>query len=414
VTGPEAARRLLASPLLRRLASVWTAGRVFLTGGSLRDRLLRVPTHDLDLAVLGDARAAAEAFARDLGGRCFPLGRPPLVIWRVAGGRYTLDLWGIAGDLEGDIFRRDFTINAVFWRLPRGPLVDLVGGLDDLEAGRIRLVRQENLVADPLRVLRAARLMATHPRLRLTAESERQLGAAAARLRFVARERIAEELRMMLAGPGAERALAAAIRVGAAAALLPAWEAYDHAKSAIRIAGELATLQRSQGAAAAGAREVAAAVLAAPAAGHPARWDAAAATSALMALGWPPRRAQRVAAAASLGERLLPILGREAEAARALAAEAGELLAPAVAWAVARAAAGGADARDAGLGLLRWGRRFAARPALLSGDEIAELLALPPGPARGEAATTLRLARARGEVRTRAQAERFLRERSVR
>jgi tRNA nucleotidyltransferase/poly(A) polymerase len=414
VTGPEAARRLLPSALLRRLASNWTEGTLFLTGGSLRDRLLRLPTRDLDLAVLGDGRAAGQAFAQALGGRCFPIGRPPLVTWRVAGGRYTLDLWEIAADLESDILRRDFTVNALFWRLPRGPLLDLVGGLDDLEAGRIRVVRPENLVADPLRVLRGTRLLATHPHLRLTAQSEQQLGAAAARLRFVARERVAEELRMMLAGPGAERALAAAIRVGAMAALLPSWEAYPSAPATVRIAGELAALQMSRGNIAAGAREVAAAVLAAPAAGHPAAWDATAAASALAAVGWPSRRAQRVAAAAALGERLVGVLGRDPRNEREVASEANDLLAPAVAWAVARAAATGAYARAPGLGLIRWGRRLASRPPLLSGDEIAELLSLPPGPERAEAAKALRLARARGEVSTRAEAERFLRQRSFR
>ncbi len=408
MTGPEAARRLLASAVLRRLASVWTAGRLFLTGGSLRDRLLRLPTRDLDLAVLGDVRAAAEAFAKELGGRCFPLGRPPLVTWRVGGGRYTLDLWGIEGDLERDIFRRDFTVNALFWRLPRGPLLDLVGGLEDLAAGRIRVVRQENLVTDPLRVLRGTRLLATHPQLRLTAESERQLTAAAGRLRWVARERIAEELRAMLAGPGAERAVVAAFRIEALTALLPAWGGYRNAPAVARIAGELALLQRSGGALEAGAREVAAAVLAAPAAGHPNGWDATAAASALVAVGWPPRNARRVAAAAALGERLLPFLGRQHSSERALAAQARGLLAPGVAWAVARAAAAGADTRTSAVHLVRWARSFATRPALLSGDEIAELLAIPPGPARGAAVIALRLAHARGEVRTRAQARRFL------
>jgi poly(A) polymerase len=410
VTGPEAARRLLASTLLRRLASAWTAGQIFLTGGSLRDRLLRVPTRDLDLAVFGDARDAGECLARAVGGRCFPLGRAPLLTWRVAGGRYTVDLWTVPGDLEQDIFRRDFTINALFWRLPRGPLIDLVGGLDDLATGRVRVVRQENLIADPLRVLRGARLLATHPHLRLTAESERQLAAAAKRLRVVARERVVGELGIMLGGPGAKRALAAAVRTGALAALLPSWESFQHTSGVARIAGELAALGSARGAVSAGARQVAAAVVAAPDAGYPDAWDAVAAARALETVGWPPRGAQRAAQGAAFGEQLLSVLGRDWTAEQELAAGHPEQLAPGVAWAVARAASRGDDIRPAGVRLLRWGRRFARRPGLLSGEEISRLLALPPGPARAQAVLALRRARAGGRVRTRAEAERFLRE----
>ena len=414
MTGPEAARRLLASPLLRRLAGLWDGGQLFLTGGSLRDRLLGLPTHDLDLAVSGDPRTAAEAVAARLGGRCFPLGHPPLVTWRVAGARHNVDLWGIEGGLEHDIFRRDFTVNALFWRLPRGPLLDLVGGLDDLAAGRIRVVREENLASDPLRVLRGVRLLATHPQLRLTAESEHQLGRTAPGLRSVARERVCEELRLLVGGPGVERSLLLAARIGVMEAMLPSWRGYTRVQAVARLAGQLQALQRAGGAVARAAVEVAVAVLASPGAGFPRAWDATAAAAALAAIGWPARAAQRAAAAAGLGEQLLSVLGRDAAAERGVAAEADELVQPAVAWAVARAATEGNNTRDAGVALVRWWRRFSSRPPLLSGDEIATLLALPEGPARGAAVRTLRLAHARGEVRTRTQAERFLRDTQIR
>ena len=414
MTGPEAARRLLASPLLRRLATLWDGGQIFLTGGSLRDRLLGVPTHDLDLAVTGDPRAAAEVFAAHLGGRCFPLGHPPLVTWRVAGARNHVDLWGIEDGLERDIFRRDFTVNALFWRLPRGPLLDLVGGLDDLAAGRIRVVRKENLEADPLRVLRGVRMLATHPRLRLTAESERQLGAAAGGLRSVARERVCEELRNLLGGPGVERALLVAARIGVMEALLPSWQGYGQAQAVARLAGEIGALHRTRGALARGAAEVAVAALASPAAGFPGGWVSAPAQAALTALGWPLRAAQRAASAAAYGERLLAFLTRDAAAERGLAADAGELIEPTIAWAVARSAMTGTDLRFEAGKLLRWWRRFSSRPPLLAGDEIAALLALPAGPVRAAAAHVLRLARARGEVRTREQARKFLQQTPIR
>ncbi|MBZ5588626.1 MAG: hypothetical protein LAO05_08685 [Acidobacteriia bacterium] len=415
MTGPEAARRLLASVALRKLAPLAGGGQLFLTGGSLRDRLLGLPTRDLDLSVTGDPQAAAVALAELVGGRCFPLGRPPLATWRVAGGHPQVDVWGITGGLEQDIFRRDFTINALFWRLPRGPLLDLVGGLDDLAAGRIRVVRPENLFDDPLRVLRGVRLLATHPRLRLTSESELLLRGAARGLRTVAAERVCEEFRRLLAGPAVPRALSAAARLGILQLLVPAWEGYGHAGDVALLAGALQTLRRSgRGGLARGAREVAAALLAAPSAGFPGTWQPDPAATALAAIGWPARAARRAVEAAALGERLQILLSRDSSTARELAARAGELVEPAMAWVVARANLGGAPIGGAARAFLQWHRRFDARPALLNGDEVAELLGLAPGEARSEAVLALRAAQARGEARTRSQARRFLLSRTVR
>jgi len=401
---PEAVRRLAASRLLRRAADATGDTLVFLTGGSLRDRLLGLPTHDLDLVVDGDPRPAAEAIARRLGVRCFPLGRPPRVAWRLVTPRVQIDVVGLQdAAVEADVRRRDFTVNALFWRLPNGPLFDLVGGLDDLAAGRIRVVRPENLEDDPLRVLRGLRLAATRASLRLTAETELLLARAAPGLARVARERVGSELQLLLAGDGATRALLAAARLGVLAPVLPGWQAGVDVSAAAALAGRLATLRRGRGALAAGAAAAAPAVLAAPAAGFPSHWDETAAAAALAAV-WPTRAARAAVRAAALGEALAR---RPAgPSARAIAVEADDDLAAALAWAVARGSQ--PEAAAAARRLLAWWRSFAARPPLLPGDEVAALLRLPRGPARAAAVRELRLAQARGEIRTAAQARRRL------
>ncbi|MGD1148374.1 MAG: hypothetical protein ABR961_10550 [Thermoanaerobaculaceae bacterium] len=415
MTGPEAARRLLASSALRRVGQVFGCGDVFLTGGSLRDRLLSLPTHDLDITVNGDAQRAAAALATMVGGRFFPLGRPPLATWRVAGGRIQVDVWGITDGIEKDILRRDFTVNALVWRLPRGPLLDLVGGLEDLEAGRIRVVRPENLIDDPLRVLRGLRLLASHPQLRLTAETECHLRAAVRHLPGVAHERVCDELRKLLAGDAAARAIVAGERLGVLPLLFPAWEGFRHGADLARLAGALQQLRRvPRRSLSLGAAEVAPAILAAPSGGLPGEWQCAVAAAALVAVGWPPRAAQRSVEAAAFGERFLDLIDRDTAGSRRLAIEAGDLAEPALAWAVARGNLTGVSLEAPARSLLRWLRRFAARPPLLAGDEVADLLGLPPDASRGEAVSALRAARARGEVRTPGQARRFLLRRLLR
>jgi poly(A) polymerase len=382
---------------------------VFLTGGSLRDRFLGVPTHDLDLVVRGDAEAVGAALAAAFGGTHFALGRPPETTQRVVAGRLQLDVTSAQGELREDILRRDFTANAMLWRLPRGPLTDLTGGADDLAAGRIRVVRAANLRDDPLRVLRGVRLVATRPQLRLTAETETYLSEAAGGLRAVARERILDELRRLLAGSAADRAVLAAARLGLLAPLVPAWKDYQHAPLLARLCTALNDLARSHSRAlATAAREIALAAVAAPAAGFPDHWRPEKATTALRRIGLGESAARGAAAAVGVGERLLPALAADVKAARALAVAAGNRLSAALAWALARAATDGNDLRPAARRLLRWLHCFERRPPLLDGAEIAALLALPPDARRAAAIDALRLARARGEVRTRAEAVAFL------
>ncbi len=397
-------RRLAGSRLLRKVAAAMPGSLVFLTGGSLRDRLLGLDTHDLDLVVDGDPRAGAAAIAGRLGVRCFALGRPPRVAWRLVTPRAQIDVVALqGGSVEADVRRRDFTVNALLWRLPHGPLFDLVGGVDDLAAGRIRVVRRENLEDDPLRVLRGLRLAATHPSLRLTAETEHQLAQAAPGLSRVARERVTGELQLLLGGAGVTRALLAAARLGVLGPLIPGWKRPTDPQSLATLAGHLAALRRGRGVLAQGAAAVSPAVLAAPAAGDPPRWDGEAAATALAAV-WPARAARAAGRAAALGERLAHEL--TGPGARALAVEAGDDLAAALAWAVARAAT--PEAVTAARRLLGWWRSFADRPPLLPGDEVAALLGLPRGPARAAAVRRLRFAQARGEIRTAGQARRLL------
>ena len=154
-------------------------------------------------------------------------------------------------------------------------------------------------------------------------------------------------------------------------------------------------------------------VWAAPAAGFPGGWSVPEGVEALRRLGLARPRARAVSEGAAAGERLGAARGQDARALRALAVEAGALLPLAAAWAAARAAAQGED--DAPVRrLLRWRRAFDRRPPLIEGGELAEVLALPADARRAEAVMALRLARARGEARTRRTALVFLRTRPPR
>lgn len=101
--------------------------------------------------------------------------------------------------LEGDLARRDFTVNAMALRLPQRVLVDPAGGLEDLLASRITTpgTPEVSFGDDPLRMLRAARFTS---QLGFTVDERtvRAMHELAPRLDIVSVERIADELRKLL------------------------------------------------------------------------------------------------------------------------------------------------------------------------------------------------------------------------
>ena len=188
---------------LERLQSVFEAVTgvnephegVYLVGGTVRDILLGEPNFDVDIAVEGDAIELARSLADALGGRVRPhrkFGTAVVLYGGEATGRS-----GGAGTASGgaaqsaprervdvvtartefydapaalpsvehatireDLFRRDFTINAMAVSLKGedfGRLVDPFGGRRDLEAKTIRVLHNLSFIDDPTRIFRAIR-----------------------------------------------------------------------------------------------------------------------------------------------------------------------------------------------------------------------------------------------------------------
>jgi len=79
---------------------------------------------------------------------------------RAADGRILSD--NVYGGIEDDAWRRDFTINALYYDITNFAVLDYVGGIDDLKAGLIRLIGDpvERYHEDPVRLLRAVRFAA--------------------------------------------------------------------------------------------------------------------------------------------------------------------------------------------------------------------------------------------------------------
>jgi tRNA nucleotidyltransferase (CCA-adding enzyme) len=151
---------------------------LYVVGGPVRDWLLKRATFDLDLTVVGDPDPIANLCAKLIHGKSEPFGR--FGTRRVIGrGRFRVDVATTRAEkyaepaalpevtatgvpIEQDLFRRDFTINAMALRLDDGSrtLVDPYGGRRDLKARTLRVLHPASFRDDPTRVFRAARFLA--------------------------------------------------------------------------------------------------------------------------------------------------------------------------------------------------------------------------------------------------------------
>jgi tRNA nucleotidyltransferase/poly(A) polymerase len=195
--------------------------RVWIVGGALRDALLGRPVAEIDVAVEGDAGAVAAGMEAAAVGRAVLLSgeRAPRV-YRIAGRARIVDVAEIeAGGIEADLGRRDFTANAIARELGSGTILDPHGGRLDLRDRRLRMVAAKNLLDDPLRSLRAARLFATHG-LAPDRATSAACRLAAGRLETVAVERVQSEIARLLDAPRAAPAVAWAARTGVLAPAL--------------------------------------------------------------------------------------------------------------------------------------------------------------------------------------------------
>jgi poly(A) polymerase len=184
--------------LARRFRSLSRIGPVYRVGGSLRDDILGRFSTDHDFAVPGDARAFAKEVATHLGAQMIEIGKDTKTLYRVISGDDVLDFSPMAGkSIEDDLKKRDFTINALAYDLRSDRLIDPVGALDDIKSKTIRLVSQEAVLADPLRMVRAFRFAAALG-FRIEPETLAVIARRSPLISRSARERISAELFKMM------------------------------------------------------------------------------------------------------------------------------------------------------------------------------------------------------------------------
>jgi poly(A) polymerase len=229
---------LARTPSVARLADAFqSAGHeLALVGGPVRDALIGRPVHDLDFTtdarpddivrVVGPIADAIWDVGRKYGTIGARLGDDTVEITTYRSDSYdgtTRKPEVEFGDtLEGDLLRRDFTVNALALRLPEVRLVDPSGGVEDLIAGVITTPSSPEISFgdDPLRMMRAARFTA---QLGFTVDevTREAMSSMADRIEIVSAERVRDELSKLLMADEPRRGLELLVETGLADEVIP-------------------------------------------------------------------------------------------------------------------------------------------------------------------------------------------------
>ncbi|MER8482882.1 CCA tRNA nucleotidyltransferase [Mesorhizobium sp. M1322] len=208
---------------LQRLLTVLADGgeEARVAGGAVRNALIGQPVADVDIAtttVPDETIRRAEA----AGFKAVPTGIEHGTITIVAGGK-PFEVTTLRADIEtdgrrakvsfgrdwkADAERRDFTINALYAEAD-GTIVDLVGGVADIEARRLRFIGdpEARIREDYLRILRFFRFFAWYGNGRPDAEGLKACARLKEGLGQLSVERVWSELKKLLSAPDPSRAL---------------------------------------------------------------------------------------------------------------------------------------------------------------------------------------------------------------
>lgn len=209
-----------------------SSGNVYLVGGSVRDLLLGIQNiRDIDLLIPSRSGEVARRFSDKIGGSFFVLDEDRQITRVVKSHEnetIQFDFADFEGpDLNADLARRDFTVNAMAVDLrdfvhtrTLDNIIDLFHGREDIKQKRVRVVRPDAFENDPLRLLRAVRFAATLG-FSIDDETAVRIRYQAAQLKRPSPERIRDELFLILADPNAERNLGLMDGLGLLSPVLP-------------------------------------------------------------------------------------------------------------------------------------------------------------------------------------------------
>jgi len=212
---------------------------VFMVGGFVRDLFLEIKNYDLDIVVEGEGIKFARELGKELGGRVRSYEKFGTAIVILTDG-FKIDVATARREfyeypaafpkvelssIKKDLYRRDFTINAMAIQLNEkyfGKLIDFFGGQKDLRKGIIRVLYNLSFVEDPARIIRAIRFEQRYNfKMDRTTEDFLKKAIDDKLLSRLRKKRITEELILILKEENPLKSLKRMEKLGALKYILP-------------------------------------------------------------------------------------------------------------------------------------------------------------------------------------------------
>ena len=225
-------------PFLKELSNLYAKNgfQIYLVGGAVRDGILDIETKDFDFTTNASSEDSIKMLNKNDYktteiGRAFgtietTVGDYSIHITTYREDKYNKDSRKpeikTSGELETDLSRRDFTVNAIAYDINNSEIIDPHGGLKDLSEGLIRTPDTADISFsdDPLRMLRACRFVSTHG---FTPNNElfKAISKNVERIEIVSTERIRDEFTKLLTGKEPSLGLKAFVESGLSELIMP-------------------------------------------------------------------------------------------------------------------------------------------------------------------------------------------------
>lgn len=260
---PKLAKDSSANSILRRLHDfVHSRGLDgYLVGGSVRDALLNREGKDTDILIPGIDATMAESIATTMDGHVIPLD-PEQRVFRIIlpsatpnnySDPYRLDISDLPNEIETNLKKRDFTIDAMAVKLSETTLepaswrvIDPTGGRNDLQHRFVRAVNDQIINRDPIRGLRGIRI-AAELEFQITDQTISIITSGSQLIVECSPERIRDEFLRVLAAPNVGDQIAMLGKTGLLDMIIPElsaargvsqpkehyWNVYDHSLQAV-------------------------------------------------------------------------------------------------------------------------------------------------------------------------------------
>ena len=225
-------------PFLKELSNLYAKNgfQIYLVGGAVRDGILDIETKDFDFTTNASSEDSIKMLNKNKYktteiGRAFGTIETTVEDYSIHITTYREDKYNkdsrkpeikTSGELETDLSRRDFTVNAISYDINNNEIIDPYGGLKDLSEGLIRTPDTADISFsdDPLRMLRACRFVSTHG---FTPNNEifKAISKNAERIEIVSTERIRDEFTKLLTGKDPSLGLKAFVESGLSELIMP-------------------------------------------------------------------------------------------------------------------------------------------------------------------------------------------------